>query len=77
MGKYFQGVETKSNVYESIYSDNSILQYLFYGTSIEILVENQQMQSWGFAYQAQNFNAGFAKPKLYNIFLYILFNVLN
>ena len=31
----------------------------------------------GFANKAQIFNVGFVKPPLYNIFLYILFNIFN
>ena len=55
---------------------NSILQYWFYGTSVEILATNYQKWGLGFAYQAQNCNACFVKTKLYNTFSYILFNAL-
>ena len=40
------------------------------------LTVNQQKLGWRVSNQAQNFNAGFVKPRLYNIFSFILFKVL-
>ena len=57
-------------------SYNNILQYWLYGISIKILTANQQEWKQGFAKQSKNFNAGFIKPTSYNIFFYILSNVL-
>ena len=41
------------------------LQYGFHEINIRILL---QKWGWGFANLSQNFNAGFVKPTLYNIF---------
>ena len=34
-------------------------------------------REWGFPIKSQNFNVGFVKPTLYNIFSYIFLNVFN
>ena len=56
---------------------NSILQYWFDEINIKILAANLKNWGGGLLIRRTNFNAGFVKQTLYNIFSYILFNVFD
>ena len=56
--------------------ENSILQYWFHKINIKILASLTKV-GMGVVKKTQNFDAGFVKPKLYNKFSYILFNVFD